>query len=64
VAHLLALRAVEPLEQGGDDALLDVELGSQRGDFRGQFGNLLLGRFDDLPIAGDVPGRLKLRDLS
>jgi hypothetical protein len=64
VAHLLALRAVEALEKGGDDALLCVERGPQRGDFRCQFGDLLLGRFDGLLTAAAVPGFPELRALS
>jgi hypothetical protein len=53
MAHLLALRAVETLEQGGDDALLRFELGLEGIDLRaeqpvllGEFGDLLFRRFD------------------
>ncbi len=45
-AHLFALRAVEAFEQGGDESLPDVEFSLEGGDFRSQFGDLLLGRFD------------------
>ena len=47
-AHLFALRAVEALEQGGDESLLDVDFSLEGGDFRSQFGDLLLGRFDGI----------------
>ena len=53
VAHLLAPRAVKPLEQGGDDTLLRLQLGLEGVDFRGEQAvllgesrDLLFGRFD------------------
>ena len=46
MAHLLALRAVDAFEEGGDDAFPDRKLRFKRGNLRGEFGNLLFGRFD------------------
>src|SRR5690606_9234567 len=66
LAHLLALRAVEALEQGRDDALLDVEFGLQGIDFRGEqavlpgeLGDLVFRRFDgDQGSTGRAGGRV------
>jgi hypothetical protein len=41
VAHLFALRAVEPLEQGGDERLLGGEFGFELRDSRGEQAVLL-----------------------
>lgn len=59
VAHLLALGTIEALEQGGDEAFLDVELGLEGVDFRGKFGDLLLGRLD-----GGISSRTRARQAS
>jgi len=43
MAHLLALGSVNALEQGGDDAFLDGEIGFKVGDLGGEFFDLLFG---------------------
>jgi len=71
VAQLLALRAVEALEQGGDESLLRVELGLEGVDFRGEQavllgerGDLLFGRFDGHFTAAGMPGFPQIPRLS
>jgi hypothetical protein len=49
MTHLLALGPVDALEQGGDDAFLNLKLGFECGDLCGQFGDLLFGRLDGFP---------------
>ena len=44
--HLLALRSIETLEQGGDEAFLSGEIGLKRGGSRDEFFDLLLRSFD------------------
>ena len=46
VAHLLAPDTVKALEQGGDEAFLQLKLGLEGGDLGGEDGDLLCGRFD------------------
>jgi hypothetical protein len=55
VVHLFALRAVDALEEGGDDAFLNLKLGFEFGDPGGQFGDLLLWSFDGSNRAKGVP---------
>jgi hypothetical protein len=64
VAHLLALRAVKTLEQLGDYAFLNGELFPEFGDFGGEFGDLLLRRFDEEDTAAGMPDFLEIPDLS
>lgn len=55
MAHLLALGSVNALEQGGDDAFLDGELGFKVGDLGSEFFDLLFRSSDIIDIAIAMP---------
>ena len=46
MGHLLTGGTINTLEEGGDDAFLEGELGLEGGDFRGEYFDLFFGRFD------------------